>query len=42
MNVVLRVQITDVVLGAGVVLLLVWMGLGILWIVLTARFRTGH
>ena len=32
----------DVVFGAGVVMLLVWVGLGILWMVLAARFRSGR
>jgi hypothetical protein len=32
----------DLVLGAGVALLLVWVGLGILWMVLAARFRAGR
>jgi hypothetical protein len=32
----------DVVFGAGVVVLLVWVGLGILWMVLAARFRSGR
>lgn len=29
----------DLVLGAGVALLLVWVGLATLWMVLAARFR---
>jgi hypothetical protein len=32
----------DVVLGAGVVVLLAWVGLAILWMVLAARFRAGR
>jgi hypothetical protein len=32
----------ELVLGAGVVVLLVWVALGILWMVLAARFRAGR
>jgi hypothetical protein len=32
----------DVVFGAGVVVLLVWVGLGILWMALTARFHSSR
>jgi hypothetical protein len=32
----------ELVLGAGVVVLLVWVGLAILWMVLAARFRAGR
>jgi hypothetical protein len=38
MNVVPAAQVKDVVLGAGVVMLLAWVGAGILGIVLAARF----
>jgi hypothetical protein len=32
----------ELVLGAGVVVLLMWVGLAILWMVLAARFRSGR
>jgi hypothetical protein len=32
----------ELVLGAGVVVLLVWVGLAILWMVLAAKFRAGR
>jgi hypothetical protein len=41
-NSVLGTYVTDVLLGAGVVVLLVWVGLGILWMVLATRFRSGR